>query len=566
MRTLLELPFVGVGICDLRDHRWTHVNDRICGLLGYSREELLGIHWHRICHPGDHRAGDEALGRLMHRRATHIRVQVRLLHKAGRFLPVEIDLSFARARAGRLSPHVVALVTEAAPEQAEAKEVTAQSIFREGRTPMVVLDAATWQVVDANPAAEKFYGWKVDEFQRVGMGVWDVTQSERDLVMQRLREAADGAVGRVRGVHRIASGDLRDVEIYCGPVSIGGRPCVYGIVHDLTELKRAKNARDEAEEKLGAIVEQSITGIYIIGDDRFSYVNRRMAEIFGATPEALTGTEVMQVVAPEDRDLVRENIRRRLSGEISNLQYEFRGLRLDGERIHVGAHGSVATLGGRKVIVGVLQDITLRRESQRKADLYLAKIQAAMQGAVGALSRMVDLRDPYTAGHERRVAVLSGAIARDLGMAEDDVRALEIAAQVHDIGKIGVPSEILSKPARLSPAEFEIIKLHSTNGFDILGTVEFPWPVAEMVVQHHERLDGSGYPYGLRNGQISACARILAVSDVIEAMSSHRPYRASLGIGPALEEIELGAGTRYDADVCGTALRLFRDNGYRIPL
>jgi HD-GYP domain-containing protein (c-di-GMP phosphodiesterase class II) len=128
-----------------------------------------------------------------------------------------------------------------------------------------------------------------------------------------------------------------------------------------------------------------------------------------------------------------------------------------------------------------------------------------------------------------------------------------------------VPSEILSKPTRLSAAEFELVKLHAPNGFDILKVVEFPWPIAAMAQQHHERIDGSGYPAGLRNGEICEGARVLAVSDVIEAMSSHRPYRAALGIRPALEEIERGAGRLYDADVAEAALRLFRDKGYAIP-
>jgi HD-GYP domain-containing protein (c-di-GMP phosphodiesterase class II) len=136
---------------------------------------------------------------------------------------------------------------------------------------------------------------------------------------------------------------------------------------------------------------------------------------------------------------------------------------------------------------------------------------------------------------------------------------------LHDIGKISIPAEILAKPARLSAAEFEIIKLHAEHGLGILNVVEFPWPVAQIAHQHHERLDGSGYPQGLKNGAILPEARILAVADVIEAMASHRPYRASLGVEPALEEIERGAGLRYDADVAASALRLFRDDRYRIP-
>ncbi len=565
MRVLLDLPFVGVGICEARDRRWTRLNDRLCALLGYGRDELLRRNWRDVCHTGDHARADAAFKRLQLRRAPLVRAQIRLLHKDGRVIPVEVDLSFVRTRSGKSASHVVALVTEAPRVQPAAEELTAQTIFHDGRTPMVLLDAASGNVVGANPAAERFYGWTQEEMQRLGLHVWDVSLTERAVVAQRLREAASGAIGRLEGRHRTAGGELRDVEVYCGPANLRGRPCVYGIVHDRTEIKRSETARHEAEEKLAAIVEQSITGIYIIQDGCFSYVNRRMAEIFGYEPDALIGLPALEVVAPADRDRVAENIRRRHAGEVASMQYDFLGLRRDGNVIDVGAHGSTANLQGRRVIVGVLQDITERRRAQRAMEEHLARMQAAMHGAVGALSRMVDLRDPYTAGHERRVASLSGELGRQLGMSEDDVRALDIAARVHDIGKISVPSEILAKPSRLSASEFEIVKLHAANGFDILGSVDFPWPVAEMVAQHHERLDGSGYPKGLKNGQILPNARILAVADVIEAMSSHRPYRASLGIEPALAEIERGAGLRYDADVSTCALRLFRDKAYRIP-
>lgn len=564
MNVLCELPFVGVAIFDRRSRSWVRFNDRFCSCVGYGRAELQGMSWTELCHPEDQADCEAAFRRMAERRAAHARMVHRLRRKDGTLVHAEIELSAGPKRQGG-QEYVIALVSDLAEHESRVSLVHYGTVFAEGQSPMVILDAETGGVVDLNPAAQRFYGWTAAEIRKLGMHVWDVSQTDPLVVREKLREAAAGAIARSTGTHRTASGELRDVEIYCGPIDLEGRRCVYGIVHDMTERRRADAARREAEEKLRAIVEQSITGIYIIEDGRFSYVNPRMAEILGYAAVELTGLSVPEVVAPEDRDLVAENNRRRLAGEVDSVQYEFRARRKDGNLIDVGVHGSVAQIRGKRVIVGVAQDITERRRAQRRSEEYLHKLEGAMRGAVGALSHMVTLRDPYTAGHERRVAGLACAIASELGLSEDMQRSLEIAGQVHDIGKISVPSEILSKPARLSEAEFELVKLHAPNGFDILKVVEFPWRIAEMAHQHHERMDGSGYPAGLKNGQICHGARVLAVSDVIEAMSSHRPYRAALGIGPALAEIERGAGRTYDADVSAAALRLFRDKGYVIP-
>ena len=192
----------------------------------------------------------------------------------------------------------------------------------------------------------------------------------------------------------------------------------------------------------------------------------------------------------------------------------------------------------------------------------LHRLELSMEGTVRALAGTVETRDPYTAGHQRRVAVLAVAIAREMSLAEHAVRGLELAATVHDIGKINVPAEILAKPGKVSSTELELIKTHAESGYEILKDVEFPWPVAEMVRQHHERLDGSGYPRGLKSDQILKEAKILAVADVVEAMSSHRPYRPSKGIEAALEEIARIRGTQLDAHAVDACLKLFRERGF----
>ncbi len=191
-----------------------------------------------------------------------------------------------------------------------------------------------------------------------------------------------------------------------------------------------------------------------------------------------------------------------------------------------------------------------------------ARLMNNLLETVSAVAAMVELRDPYTAGHQRRVEQVANAIANELKLPQHQIEGISLAAVVHDVGKIHIPSEILSRPGRLSDVEFSLIKQHPETGYEILKTIDFPWPIAEMVRQHHERIDGSGYPKGLRGDEILLEARILAVADVIEAMASHRPYRAGLGIEVALKEIEDHRGTLFDPAVTDAALTLFREKGY----
>lgn len=188
--------------------------------------------------------------------------------------------------------------------------------------------------------------------------------------------------------------------------------------------------------------------------------------------------------------------------------------------------------------------------------------QDALVQTIRAIARTVEKRDPYTSGHQQRVAELSTAIARELNLPEERIEGIRLGATIHDIGKVYIPAEILNRPGKLSDAEFEIIKSHAQVGWDIVKDIEFPWPVAEMILQHHERLDGSGYPHGLKGEAITLEARILAVADTVEAMASHRPYRPGLGVDAALEEIAKNRGKLYDAEVVDACLRLFREKGF----
>jgi len=193
----------------------------------------------------------------------------------------------------------------------------------------------------------------------------------------------------------------------------------------------------------------------------------------------------------------------------------------------------------------------------------LENLRKAMGGTIQVISSTVEMRDPYTAGHQQRVTTLACTIATEMGLPEDRIEGLRMAGIIHDLGKIAVPAEILSKPGEITEAEFGIIKSHPQVGNDILKDIEFPWPIAQIVYQHHERMDGSGYPQGLSGEDILMEARILAVADIVEAMASHRPYRSALGIDKALEEISQKRGILYDPEVVDACLKVFKENGYK---
>jgi putative nucleotidyltransferase with HDIG domain len=213
----------------------------------------------------------------------------------------------------------------------------------------------------------------------------------------------------------------------------------------------------------------------------------------------------------------------------------------------------------------------LEKEMERYSDYLEQEVQnrtlqvrKTLSGVIEAIAVITEMRDPYTAGHQQRVAKLACAIAREMGLSEDKIEGLRIAGALHDIGKIYIPAEILCKPGELTALEIAMLHAHSQAGYDILQNIDFPWPISQVVLQHHENIDGSGYPAGLSGDKILLKAKILRVADVLESMASHRPYRPTLGIEKALAEIELNSGIFYDVNVVNICLKLFKEKGYTL--
>jgi len=239
---------------------------------------------------------------------------------------------------------------------------------------------------------------------------------------------------------------------------------------------------------------------------------------------------------------------------------------LPGGDIHMSATASVLRDSKGEIIAAIecIRDTTEKRRMEQERLDILQKLRKTLGSTVQAIANVVETKDPYTAGHQRRVADLAVAIAVEMGLPPDRIEGLQIAGTLHDLGKISVPSEILTMPRMLTNIEFQIIKNHARAGYEILKDIEFPWPIGRMVLEHHERIDGSGYPQGLPGSQLLLESQILMVADVVEAIASHRPYRPSKGIEFSLEEIAKNRGILYNPETVDACLRLFREKGYNI--
>lgn len=338
-------------------------------------------------------------------------------------------------------------VTEAVRlRRLEASEAHYRAIFENGRAVMLVIDPSDGSIVDANEAAVRFYGYSRPVLTK--MNIKAINQLSAVEIAEEMEKARSLRDNFFQFRHRLASGEVRTVHVYSGPIALEGHPLLYSLVFDVTEKLRAEEA----------LIEKS-------------------------------------------RELARS----------------------------------------------------------------LENLEEAWQQTLKVMAYMAELRDPHTMGHQRRVAALASEIARELMWDEESVEELYLAALVHDIGKIEVPSDYLSRPGPLKPHEFRFIKEHPRAGYELLKGISLPWPLAEIVYEHHERMDGSGYPQGLRGDAIHPAARIMAVADIVEAMTAHRPYRPALDIEAALAEIESQRGRTLEAIAVDTCLRIFRERDYRFP-
>lgn len=336
------------------------------------------------------------------------------------------------------------------------------------------------------------------------------------------------------------------------------------IVRDTTDQTLAEESLKENKEYLSKIINAVADPVFV--KDRYHkwvLLNKAYCEFMGYKEEELLGKSDFDFFPKDQAEVfwtrdevvfndVKEDANEEQFTDAQNIVHTI----LTKKTLYLDKNGE-------KFIVGIIQDITQHKVTEESLLESYRKLQRTLEGTANALATALEKRDPYTAGHEKRVAKLACAIAEAMGLSKDVIAGIRITAFLHDIGKIVVPAEILSKPSRLNEFEYSIVKTHAEVGYEILKELEFPWPVAQVILQHHERLNGTGYPKGLTGESIIQEARIMAVADVIEAMCSHRPYRPALGIQKALAELNQNKGTLYDSAVVEACIEVFNKNNFK---
>jgi PAS domain S-box-containing protein/putative nucleotidyltransferase with HDIG domain len=334
------------------------------------------------------------------------------------------------------------------------------------------------------------------------------------------------------------------------------------------EKHQAERALRESEEKYREFVENASEIIYAYDlEGNLVSINPAAARLLGYTHEELLSLNISRIVDPEylPRSFYEAGAQ---EGEASRTgPQELLTRSRDGEPIWLEVSRRLVTREGQPVGVEcIARDITARRRTEKELQRSLERLQTTLEETVYALAAAAEMRDPYTAGHQKRVAELATSMAAAMRLGEQQTRGLRMAGLIHDVGKIRIPAEILSKPARLTETEWSLVKTHPQAGYDILKSIEFPWPVAQIVLQHHERVDGSGYPQGLTCEETLPEARILAVADVVEAMASHRPYRPAFPLEEALREISQNRGALYEPDAVDACLNVIAERGAELGL
>lgn len=327
-----------------------------------------------------------------------------------------------------------------------------------------------------------------------------------------------------------------------------------------TECRRLEKER----EGLLKIIETTTDSLFVISNDgTIVYTNPAMNELFGYKEGELIGkTPALFNIDPDPVKFMKDKIK--IVNKMGHWEGQVRNRKKNGAEFlsHVVATSLKDNKGNIINILITEHDVTEHNHIKIQLDESVNKFQHVLEETIRAIALTIEKRDLFTAGHQHRVAELASAIAKAMKLSEDRVKGVYMAGLLHDIGKINVPAELLMKPAKLTEIEFKLIKNHPKVAYDILKGIEFPWPIALISLQHHERLDGSGYPDGLRSEDIALESRILAVADVVEAMSSSRPYRPALGVEKALEEVSSKKGLLYDADVVDACVKLFKEKGF----
>jgi PAS domain S-box-containing protein len=551
----------------------TYVNPAVERVLGFKPEERIGAKGFELVHPDDMKILADSFNTLVKdTNSPVIQCEMRLRHKDGSWRTMEVIGS------NLVNGNVVEAVIVNYRDITERKLLGRSLAENEARLRTLVqtipdliwLKDADGVYLACNKMFERCFGAR--ETDIVGKTDYDfVDRKQADFFREHDRKAiAAGKPSANEEWITFADDGYRGLfETIKTPMyDIDGRLIgVLGIARDITGFKKSEEALKNSEEKYRTILEDIQEGYFEVDfAGNFTFFNDSLCRYFDYSREELMGMNYSQYTEKEhSKELFQTFNKVYSTGELTE-GFDWQIIKKDGTKRYVEASVSLRkdSSGNPIGFRGIARDITERKHADEQLHQTLGRLKKAVGTTIGVLGTASETRDPYTAGHQKRVADLARTIATEMGLSTNTIEGIRMAGSIHDIGKLSIPAEILSKPTKLTNIEFSLIKGHPQIGYEMLKDVESPWPLAQIVYQHHERINGSGYPRNLKGDDILIEARVMAVADVVEAMASHRPYRPGLGIEAALEEIEKNKGILYDNVVADACLKVFREKGYQL--
>lgn len=558
-----------IAITEVATGKIIDVNEAFLSWTGYSREEVIGVSTQDLHIWGSPEEREKIISELQMTGEVK-NTEIFLRQKNGNIRQMLFSASFVEIDQERYLLTFAHDITQR--KQAEEKLRREEQQFRalaEQTPDMIVLINRDIIVTYVNPAVERFLGRKKEEI--IGSYLFNYPHpDDLDLVVdifttffkdtnpnvQRAELRLCDKDGVWHTVDAVGTNLVRDNVAEAVIVNL----------RDITERQQMENELRASESNFRHSLDESPLGVRISTvEGETIYANKAILDIYEyGSIEELKKTSIKERYTPQSYAEFLERKKKRLKGEFGPLEYAISIVRKNGEIRHLQVFRKEIFWDGKKQAQIIYQDITERKRAEEKLQKTLESLKKAVGTTIQVLVSALEARDPYTSGHQTRSADVACAIAAEMGLSEETIEGIRMAGTIHDIGKLSIPAEILTKPTKLTNLEFSLIQEHPRSGYEMLKDVESPWALAEIVHQHHERMNGSGYPRKLKGNEILLEARILAVADVVEAMASHRPYRPSLGIEIALDEIEKNKGILYDAVVADACLKLFREKGFQL--
>jgi PAS domain S-box-containing protein len=575
-RTIFDSASDGILIAQSDGKKFISANHKICEILGYFKEEIIRLGVSDI-HPEESVPYVyEKFSKLLTREIS-VAENIPLLKKDKTISFADISGSMMTFDKQNYLVGIFRDITDRKKAEEELKNSEGKyRLLADHTKDHVWLMDFNLKVTYISPSSEKLLGYTLEELHDLPLNKL-ISPSSMSTAMEFYSLELSKAL--IAPPDYVLTRTL-ELELICKNGQTVWVECMFSLIRDengkplsilgesrnISERRQMENELRASESNFRHSLDDSPLGVRISSmEGQTIYANRAILDIYGYDSiEELKNTPLKERYTPESYDEWQNRKATRNQGEFGPAEYKISIVGKNGETRHLSVIRKEIFWNGRKQYQVIYQDITLRVQAEEKLKGTLENLRESIKTTIQVLSLASEAKDPYTAGHHRRVSHLARAIAKEQGLSRDIIEGIRMAGSIHDIGKLSVPAEILTKPARLTELEFSLIKEHSQAGYDMLKNVESPWPLADIVYQHHERMNGTGYPRNLKDDEILTAARVMAVADVVEAMSSHRPYRPSLGIEAALEEIAKNRGTLYDADVVDACLRLFREKGYQL--